>query len=215
LLFAGCIGSPLTDDEGSTGDGPEACAPTAHGNSDPYLDCVESYTFPAESFFNQEALPGVVLGPPAGSLDAVSLGCGGELVVFFDDPVAVDGPGVDFIVFENPFTGFYEPAQVSVSEDGVDWVDFDCDPVSLEGCAGVALVEANADNDIDPTDPALAGGDHFDLADIGVERARYLRFRDRSREYWSARGMDWCDPGQGGKGGFDLDAAAIVNGAEP
>ena len=157
----------------------------------------------------------MVLGPPAGSLDTVSLGCGGELIVFFDDPIAVDGPGVDLIVFENPFTGFYEPAQLSVSEDGVDWVAFDCDPETLMGCAGAALVDALPGSGLDPTDPAEAGGDHFDLADIGVERARYLRFTDVSDQYWSPMGMDWCDPGQGGKAGFDLDAAAIVNAEQP
>ena len=208
-------GDSTGDDDGrtetSTSDGDEGCAPSGEGQSDPFIDCVESINSPQDSFHNHDMLPAVVIGPPRGSLDTVSLGCAGELIVFFDDPVIVDGPGVDFIVFENAFMGFPEPAQVSVSEDGVDWVSFDCDPQTLMGCAGVATVEAIEGSELDPTDPQVAGGDQFDLANIGVQRARYLRFDDLSEGYWGAMGMDWCDPGQGGKAGFDLDAAAIVN----
>src|ERR1019366_5543922 len=61
------------------------------------------------SGFGQGSLPGVILGPPLGggtsegSLDVPSLGNGGSLVVSFDPNAIVDGPGIDFIVFENPF----------------------------------------------------------------------------------------------------------------
>jgi hypothetical protein len=48
---------------------------------------------------------------------------------------------------------------------------------------------------IDPTDPATAGGDPFDLADLGLAAARYVRVTDR--------------PGDGAV--FDLDAVSIVH----
>ncbi len=53
--------------------------------------------------------PGIVLGPPGdatpstGSLSVMSLGHGGQIVLEFVDNVVVDGPGPDFILFENPF----------------------------------------------------------------------------------------------------------------
>jgi hypothetical protein len=57
-----------------------------------------------------------------------------------------------------------------------------------------------ATNTIDPLDPAVAGGDPFDLADLaggaGVSEARYVRITDRSDL----------------PGDFDLDAVAVVHG---
>ncbi len=160
--------------------------------------------------FGQDRMPGVVLGPPegagccAGSLDVLSLGDKGTIVLGFDDDI-VDGPGTDFIVFENPFPGNVETGIVSVSEDGTTWHTFPCaadDPKGgYPGCAGVKPVDANwLTNDIDPTDPAVAGGDDFDLATIGVERARFVRVEDSGK-----------NPYAGTTGGFDLDAVAIVH----
>jgi hypothetical protein len=53
----------------------------------------------------------------------------------------------------------------------------------------------------DPTDPAAAGGDAFDLADIGVAHARFVRITDSGANTYD-----------GETGGFDLDAIAVVNG---
>src|SRR6267378_6444976 len=53
--------------------------------------------------------PGIVIGPPGsatpttGSLSVMSLGHGGRITLEFTDNVIVDGPGPDFIAFENPF----------------------------------------------------------------------------------------------------------------
>lgn len=65
------------------------------------------------------------------------------------------------------------------------------------GCAGVALVYASSTNGIDATDPEVAGGDAFDLADIGVAQARFVRIRDAG--LGSPAGV---------ASGFDLDAIA-------
>jgi hypothetical protein len=71
-----------------------------------------------------------------------------------------------------------------------------------EGCAGVTPVYSSPDNGISSTDPAVAGGDGFDLADLGISRARFVRVRDSGRNGSGAPG-----------GGFDLDAISVVNGA--
>ena len=186
--------------------------------SDPFIDCVESF-LPEGAVFGQDRFPEVVYGPPVagspnmGSLDVLSLGCGGAITLYFDAPAIVDGPGPDFIVFENAIpvgTGtFPEPARVLVSDDGLEWHTFPCDPVAdetLTGCAGVAVVHAG--DMIDPTDPALAGGDAFDLAQLGLSTVRYVRLLDVGVAYYGDR--MWCG---GGGGGFDLDAIAVVHGA--
>ncbi|MEM9692487.1 MAG: hypothetical protein AAGA56_08085 [Myxococcota bacterium] len=162
---------------------------------------------PGQSF-GRSSMPGIVLGPPqgagtgAGSFDVASLGNGGSIVLASAGNAIVDGAGPDFIVFENPFLSgslaFVEPATVEVSEDGVVWYAFDCAVTApYAGCAGLNPVLQNGDG---PIDVALSGGDAFDLADVGISVARFVRITDR---------VDL--PGTV----FDLDAIAIVNEACP
>lgn len=196
-----CACDPPTDS--AIGD----CRP-GDGRSDAFADCVAELVEVEGSDFGHRDLPEIVLGPPGGALDVASLGCGGSITLYFEDPVIVDGPGPDLIVFENPFAvEFPEPGQVSVSEDAQTWHTFDCDPVALEGCAGLTPTGDAPDY----TDSAQAGGDAFDLAALGLARARYVRIDDLSADYWASVGDDYCDPGQAGKGGFDLDAIAAVH----
>ncbi|NVB37342.1 cell surface protein [Pseudenhygromyxa sp. WMMC2535] len=184
--------------------------------SDPYADAVFELAAAPMASFGHDRLPEIVLGPPGGNLDVASLGCEGEIILAFDEPGILDGPGADLIVFENPFDlSFPEPGEVAVSEDGETWHEFPCDPVTTTGCAGVTPTAALPDSGIDPLDPELAGGDAFDLAALAQAPAQvfYVRIRDRSREYWEALGeTPYCDPGQQGAGGFDLDAVAAVHG---
>ncbi len=160
--------------------------------------------------FGHDALPDIVLGGPrgggccSGSLDVASLGNGGSITLGFGERVIEDGPGADFLVFENAFwaggdesAGFFEFARVEVSEDGMSWVEFPCDGETGEGCAGTSPVWANPLADrVDVFDPEEAGGDAFDLADVGLDHARFVRI------------VDLPDDGMG----FDLDAVAIVHG---
>lgn len=135
--------------------------------ADPYLDAVVSTTIGTGGGGHAND-PQVVFGPPRGagarqgSLDVISLGLNGQIVVAFTDNVVVDGPGADFTVFENAFlkTGlttlepFAEPATVSVSADGTTWTTFPCAldaPPYHPGCAGIYPVFANAD---DPAAPS-------------------------------------------------------------
>jgi hypothetical protein len=186
--------------------------------------------------FGAASMPGIVEGPPVGggsdhgSTDVVSLGNGGSIVVSFAPNGIVDGPGPDFIVFENPFWidgdpgGVYaEPGEVSVSDDGTTWQTFPCtptyDPSASDGtgteppygtCAGWHIVYSSPANGISPLDPATAGGDAFDLADLGVTHARYVRIVDKTMEECPDAGAD-----RPSSNGFDLDAVAIVNAAQP
>jgi hypothetical protein len=221
---------------------------------DPYADALVSHQvgefggFPGPGF-----LPGIVLGPPRGAgllqgstADVYSLGFGGEMVLRFADNVIVDGPGVDFTVFENAFLAenaatltltrpFADPGVVAVSQDGTTWRTFPCQLVVdagaglyYPGCAGVFPVLSNAAwpatphasipthvalaaliglPSEPPPDPGGAGGDSFDLAQVGLAWARYVRIRDP--DHWTG------DPFGATNAGFDVDAVAAVHSAPP
>lgn len=203
FLLSACSGA------GSDGDSAE---PALAGL--PYARSVVRFDPGEGAGFGAELLPGVVLGPPrgegkgAGSLDVLSLGLGGEIVVAFGERAIVDGAGPDLVVFENPFfpggdaTRVYaEPGEVAVSEDGESFVAFTCDAEGdlLAGCAGKTPTEEYDPILIDPIDPGLTGGDAFDLAMLGLTRATFVRIRDRSGD------------GAGNTAGFDLDAVGIVH----
>jgi hypothetical protein len=192
-------------------------------SADPCLDDVVSYTAGTNGGFNQDLLPDIVLGAPrglgtsAGSLDVVSLGDGGSITLAFTDNQIVDGPGPDFTVFENPFNSpglgiFTEVGVVAASADGVNFVEFPHGQ-DLSGLAGRTPVYANADtNTIDPRDPAVSGGDQFDLATIGLANARYLRITDPGAAIDDV-GNHFPTPGPG-KSGFDLDAVVAIHSQE-
>lgn len=183
-----------------------------------YVTRVVSFTPGEGAGFGADALPDIVLGPPQGegdqrgSTDVLSLGAGGSIVLGFDVDI-VDGPGDDFTVFENVFTVqgvalryWEELGEVSVSLDGVTWRSFVCDasrPRPHPGCAGWNVVYANARNGLCATEPRVSGGDGFDLAAVGLARARYVRIRD-------LRTQGLASPSTG----FDLDAVAVVHAAE-
>ncbi len=166
--------------------------------------------------------PGIVLGPPGdatpstGSLSVMSLGHGGQIVLEFADNEIVDGPGPDFIVFENPFfcspvpqsdvdpwSVNAEPGIVEVSDDGIDFKAFPYDASALAQvvnlCSDKSLVQKlvglmgltpnftgnyTVPDDplvFDPTAPGGIsghGGDAFDLATVGLTRARFVRITD-------------------------------------
>ncbi len=182
---------------------------------DAFIDCVESFDPAPDATFGHDRMPEVLLGPPQGQgtqggSDVVSLGCGGEITLYFADKGIVDGPGDDFIVFENPFAlgegSFVEPARVLVSDDGERWREFPCDldATPPRGCAGIELVYATTE--AEALNPELAGGDAFDLAQVGLKRAHWIRLIDVVAEYY---GHDmWC---AGEAGGFDLDAIASLH----
>ena len=192
--------------------------------SDRFITKVVSFTPGACAGFGATEMPGVLLGPPVGAgdlkggFDVVTLGIGGELVVSFEPNAIVDGPGADFIVFENAFFAAgnstqpsADPGEISVSEDGVTWKTYACTPGAAApygSCAGWNPVFSAPGNGISPIDPASAGGEAYDLAELGLTRARFVRIRDLSSATCG-------DPPRPNNIGFDLDAIAIVNAEQP
>lgn len=123
-------------------------------------------------------------GERAGSTDVASLGIEAgvddAIVLAWSGRRVVDGPGADFVVFENAFRYgdfgyFMDPVIVELSADGETWVtwphdylgaagEYCADPAAWSGFAGLAPVGLHAEHN--PVDPfaAAAGGDRFDLA---------------------------------------------------
>lgn len=126
---------------------------------------------------------------------------------------------------------FADPGRVSVSQDGVTWYEFPCSlttnpalGIFYPGCAGVYPVLSNANDPntphasiptagsigaligqplIPPPTPGGAGGDSFDLADLGLGWARYVRIVDPN----FATG----DPYGPNNAGVDVDAVAAIH----
>lgn len=195
---------------------PDPSDPPSNPIPPDFIDEVTLFQPGSNAGFGANSLPSIVLGPPqgkglsAGSIDVVSLGKGGIIILKSSSPI-LNKPGADFIVFENAFYlggdpkngGFFEPGQVSVSQDGVNFFAFPCDASNkaelYPGCAGVHPVLSNPMNGIDPMDPAVSGGDAFDLADLNLESAQWIKIEDKSFS------------GSGNNAGFDLDAIAILH----
>lgn len=213
ILLAAC-GQRDPDSEPSGAAG----APGSAELGPPYAQSVESFEPGTAAGFGADKLPDVVLGPPsgkgttAGSLDVLSLGAGGEIVLGFGERVIGDGPGADFVVFENPFWPagdagkvFAELGEVSVSEDAETWHAFPCDAAgdgrgNFPGCAGVTPTLEYDASTLTPLDPSRTGGDAFDLADLGLTRVRYVKIRD----------LETLTPA-GNTSGFDLDAVGVID----
>ena len=211
--------SPNNDDTGmDTGFDPDTGAPPlipTYRLPDGTIlaDAVVEFTPGPDAGYGADELPDVVLGPPnggggAGSLDVLSLGELGSITLELTDLEVIDGPGPDLLVFENPFL-VGETGIVEASLDGIDWYAWPCAAEDagkgFPGCAGTELVYATEDFWVNPTDPIAAGGDAFDLADIGLPAARFVRITDNG---YNAMGYG------GTTGGFDLDAIAAANWAE-
>jgi hypothetical protein len=220
------LDAPAADGNKVTVDGGFAAPDGGVLRADRFVTSVVSFTPGDCAGFGIPEMPSIVMGPPvgggccSGSLDVVSLGHAGEIVLDFAPNAIIDGRGVDFIVFENPFWVGGDPSrpyaklgEVSVSEDGTTWKSFPCTPGAgpvYGTCAGWRPVFSAPGNGISPVDSNAAGGDSFDLADLGLSAARFVRIRDL--------GTVACptDPAmKSTSGGFNLDAIAIVNAKTP
>ncbi len=145
--------------------------------------------------------------PASAETEVVSLGLGGEIVVGIKDFYIVDGDGNDFTIFENAFyieaadRIFAEPAIISVSEDGVNFVEFPYDSLTLDGLAGKTPTYAPGDT----TPDAGLGGDSYDLADLGLEKISYIKIKDVAH-YASLDPTSFYYSPLVMLSGFDLDA---------
>ncbi|HEX6271800.1 MAG TPA: hypothetical protein VFZ53_02115 [Polyangiaceae bacterium] len=212
----GGAGTGGSDAGGEAGEGASGSAGTSPDFL-PYAREVVSFELGEGAGFGEDELPDVVLGPPdgrgvlSGSLDVLSLGKAGNIVVAFGELGIADGEGADFVVFENAFWPggdptlvFAEPGEVSVSEDGSEWHTFPCDADGdgagrFAGCAGWSPALEFDPSAAVPLEPAVTGGDAFDLADLGLARARFVRITDVSLS------------GSAPSAGFDLDAVGVVH----
>lgn len=177
-------------------------------------------------------------GDSSGSTDVFSLAREGEaasITLGWAEPV-YDGPGVDVVVYENPFVHpggvFIDPVVVELSADGETWVAYphdyvaedelawSADPDHWQGFAGLTPVALHVeDNPTDPLDPAVSGGDGFDLALLGASPEAEL-VRELGAccvRLWSASA--WTNPDTGEAfprdpvgNGADIDG---VHGATP
>ena len=206
-------------------------------------------------------------GPYQSSYHVVTLGQQGSITLGFDDGLVIaNGSGADFIVFENPFIittvpgsiglMFAELIRVRVSSNGTDFAEFPTwcaaadpghpfggiDPSLVSGFAGVTPVCADANdpyNDLDPFDPAEAGGDAFDLDDlhdapevldgrVDLDAIRYVRLVDvlgdgseldsHGNPVYDAWGwLDMSSPDQSEQQWLpvsaDVDAVSVIHGA--
>lgn len=185
-------------------------SPMAAKPQDIFADRLVAFAPGSHAGFGQDKLPAIVLGSPhgagdkAGSLHVVSLGNQGTIVVAFDDLLAVDGVGPDLVVFENAFTGFVETGAVAASMDGQTWHAWPCQPHkgAASGCAGQTPVYLAPEAFVVTQPFAKWGGDAFDLGEIGLKSARYIRITDSGANDY-----------EGITGGFDLDAVAVINSA--
>lgn len=213
-----------------------------------FADAVSAFVPGPGAGFGQAYFPDNVLGPPNGNSnpqlpnaseqDLLSLGVGGTIVLKFSSHVIVDGPGPDLTVFENPFQPigypdfvFAETATVAVSTDSLTWYTFPFefdDPGTTaglyekwryKGLAGVTPVYSSPNNGISPFDPQVSGGDSFDLRDVGLSYAKYVRVTDTGTTDIAptidSRGHVVNDPGNAMNAaptaGFDLDAVAAIH----
>lgn len=153
-------------------------------------------------------------GASSGSTDVYSLRPDGDeaaLALDWTDAAVFDQPGIDLVVFENPFEHplgtFIDPVVVEVSSDGETWVAFphdylapdelawSADPTHWSGFAGLTPVLFHEKtNPVDPLDPSVAGGDAFDLADLpdDPETARIGELGACCVRLWSASA--WINP---------------------
>ena len=145
-------------------------------------------------------------GADAGSLDVFSLGYAdgvdNEIVLGWGGRTVVNGPGSDFVVFENAFAiaggagVFVDPIVVFVSRDLERWVPMphdyraadetepSADPADWQGFAGVTPVLYHAaDHVVDPFDQAQAGGDDFDLDVLDGDDAGAAEIREHGFLY--------------------------------
>ena len=90
----------------------EECDPVDY-TPNPFITEVIEVEFGDGAGFGQDQFPSIVYGPPlgagpnSGSLDVLSLGKNGFIIVDFEQLI-VDGDGPDLIVFENVFIGWDE-----------------------------------------------------------------------------------------------------------
>ena len=136
----------------------------------------------------------------------VMLGNRGTLVVEVVGGALMDKEGADFVIFTKPTTQFTgetrfvkKPAFVSVSEEMPTgpWIHFPCESGrGFGGCAGTTPSVYSGGYNF-----SNVGGDRFDLAEIGVQKVKYIRIDDADRSHSGDPEFD----------GIPLDSLALLH----
>lgn len=164
---------------------------------------------------------------PESPYTVVSLGDGGSITLTFDRPI-VNGPGMDFVVFENAVTDFFlELGFVEVSSDGTNFFRFDAVSLTPTNSQIDTYGAVDATNVRNLAGKYLAGyGTPFDLEELrgvspllNVERVTHVRVKDAIGSIDPSHGSfdsltnlvndPWPTPFP--TGGFDLDAIGVLN----
>lgn len=187
-----------------------------------FIDTVFSFTPGTIQFGGQSAeyYPNNIFNAPSISAtkyiaetrpeEILSIGLNGEIIVGLKHNLIIDKDGADFTIFENTFINqfnevvYAEPAIISVSKDGINYIEFPYDILTLEGLAGTKpTIGSN-----NPFNPLKSGGNAFDLATIGIDSVRYIKIKDITEQILNNPDHSNYDPTLSG---FDLDAVAIIN----
>jgi hypothetical protein len=191
-------------------------------NQNAVIDTVYSYKFgnntqygQSEKFFpkNIFSLPPNSASkdaPASSEEDICSLGLGGEIILGFKNKIILNQAGPDFTIFENAFINpvnkkmFAEPAVISVSQDGIKYIDFPFDSSSLLGCAGINYTNGNKDlfNSLE------SGGDQFDIEKLGLSYIKYIKIKDITQFILDNPKHKYYDAILSG---FDLDCIIAYN----
>ncbi len=151
--------------------------------------------------------------PEASPEQLLSLGMGGEIVVGIKNYKIINDDGPDFTIFENPFFNpvtkkiFAEPAKVSVSQDGVNFIEFPFNATSLHGLAGKTPTEGKQD----PYNPQLSGGDSYDLSDLGLDFITHIKITDVTKIIENLNSENLYYQPAFILTGFDLDAIVALH----
>jgi len=199
---------------------------TAVSMDDPaFIDWASGWVdyIPGDNLASTWTNPQKALGPAEGtSFEVVSLGSGGSITMTFDPPLS-NGSGWDFAIFENSFSDtFLELAYVEVSSDGVHFIRFDNDSLTVDPVGGFGAT--------DPTNIDGFGGKYrqgfgtpFDLADLSTKddvldglvklnEIGYVRIIDIIGDgtFFDTSGDVIWDPYPTAQSaGFDLDAVGV------
>ncbi len=159
-----------------------------------------------------------------GGYDVFSLGYSPEnsrVALYWKGLSILDGPGDDFVVFENGFqigdsdNFFMDHLVVEVSSNGEEWLSFPYDYTALEetsyqpkreywqGFAGVNPVYFREEQGGDPFNFEVSGGDGFDISELGLTSISYVRLTTAPSLTISDTGMPFVRDGI--SNGADID----------
>lgn len=193
-------------------------------------DIIRGYTFidnvveyngkELKNFPKEKAINGVLgNGDQYGSLDVFVIGEANYAIFSCKGKKIINGKGIDIKVFENGFYTNYDKnlmsldlGIVSVSKDKINWLDF---PVSYDknypqnsskgkkGFIGLNPVYINMNNNFIYPYFNEAGGDGFDLSDLGIAEGDYIKYIKLTDA-----GNNYLD-GQIGSNGIDIDGLCV------